>query len=123
MKNKTATRYFSSKQEKTVAKTIGGKTTANSGATKFSKGDCYTDDWLIECKTKTTPSKSITVQREWIEKNEEEAFSMGKSHSAVCFSFGDLHNDQNYYILNEKTFLMLLEYQRKEKENGKDQQA
>ncbi len=27
------TRYFSSKQEKTVAKAIGGKTTPNSGAT------------------------------------------------------------------------------------------
>lgn len=121
MKNKSATRYFSSKQEKRVAKAVGGKTTANSGATKFSKGDAYTDNWLIECKTKTTPSKSITIQREWIEKNEEEAFSMGKEYSTVCFSFGDLHNDKNYYILNEKTFLMLLEYQRKEKENGKDQ--
>lgn len=116
MKNKSATRYFSSKQEKTVAKRVGGKTTANSGATKFSKGDVSADDWLIECKTKTTPSKSITVQREWIEKNEEEAFSMGKSHSAVCFSFGDLHNDQNYYILNEKTFIEFLHLQRKSDE-------
>lgn len=122
MKNKSATRYFSSKQEKKVAKTIGGKTTANSGATKFSKGDVTTSDgWLIECKTKTTPSKSITIQREWIEKNEEEAFSMGKSHSAVCFSFGDLHNDQNYYILSERDFLRLLKYEREESENGKDQ--
>ena len=108
MKNKQATRYFSSKQEKTVAKRVGGKTTANSGATKFSKGDVYTEDWLIEAKTKTTPSKSITIQREWIEKNEEEAFSMGKSHSAVCFSFGDLHNDQNYYIVNERTFIEMM---------------
>lgn len=117
MKNKSATRYFSSKQEKTVAKRVGGKTTANSGATKFSKGDVYTEDWLIEAKTKTTPSKSITIQREWIEKNEEEAFSMGKSHSAVCFSFGDLHNDQNYYILSEYDFLRLLNYEKGEKEN------
>lgn len=121
MSKRTDTRYFSSKQEKTVARRVGGKTTANSGATKFSKGDCYTDAWLIECKTKTTPSKSITIQREWIEKNEEEAFSMGKSHSAVCFSFGDLHNDQNYYIINETDFLRLLKYEREESENGKDQ--
>ena len=31
--NKSSTRYFSSKQEKAVAKAVGGKKTANSGAT------------------------------------------------------------------------------------------
>ena len=51
------TRYYSSKQEKAVAKVIGGRTTANSGATDFSgKGDIltsgnYEESFLIECKT------------------------------------------------------------------------
>ena len=31
--NKQCTRYFSNKQEKHVAKAVGGKQTANSGAT------------------------------------------------------------------------------------------
>ena len=106
--NKSSTRYFSSKQEKAVAKTIGGRKVANSGATMFSKGDVSTENILIECKTKTKPSDSITVKREWIEKNEEEAFEMGKQYSAVCFNFGDIHYPENYYIISEKMFLQLV---------------
>ena len=112
------TRYFSNKQEKHVAKAIGGKQVANSGATKFSKGDVRSDKWLIECKTKTSPSASISIKREWIEKNEEEAFAMGKEYSALCFSFGDLHNDKQYYILNEQTFKHFLEMEENQNGNG-----
>ena len=61
--NKSSTRYFSSKQEKAVAKAVGGKKTANSGATPFQKGDVRTDNWLIECKTKTSPSESMSIKR------------------------------------------------------------
>ena len=107
--NKSSTRYFSNKQEKRVAKRVGGKQTANSGATKFSKGDVRTDNWLIEAKTKTTPSESISIKREWLEKNEEEAFAMGKMHNALVFSFGDIHNDKDYYIISEDEFKRLLE--------------
>ena len=35
--NKNSTRYFSNKQEKHIAKELGGKQTANSGATPFYK--------------------------------------------------------------------------------------
>ena len=35
--NKNSTRYYSTKQEKKIAKTVNGKVTANSGATLFSK--------------------------------------------------------------------------------------
>ena len=106
--NKSSTRYFSNKQEKAVAKAIGGKKTANSGATMFSKGDCYNDAWLIECKTKTTPSDSISIKRDWLEKNEEEAFAMHKQHSALAFNFGDLHYAKNYYIISEDEFKRFL---------------
>ena len=110
--NKSSTRYFSSKQEKAVAKAVGGKKTANSGATPFQKGDVSTDNWLIECKTKTSPSESISIKREWLEKNEEEAFSMQKEHAALAFNFGDLHNPQNYYIISEEEFKRLLKLER-----------
>ena len=33
------TRYYSSRQEKQIAKAVGGKTVKNSGATLFDKGD------------------------------------------------------------------------------------
>lgn len=100
------TRYYSNRQEKKVAKALHGKQVANSGATAFNKGDVTTDDWLIECKTKTEPSKSYSIKKEMLEKNKEEAFSMGKSYSALVFDFGD---GNNYYVVDEKTFLMMKE--------------
>ena len=109
--NKSATRYFSSKQEKAVAKAVGGKKTANSGATLFQKGDVSTDNWLIECKTKTSPSESMSIKREWLEKNEEEAFSMQKEHAALAFNFGD---PRNYYIISEDEFKRFLRLERGE---------
>lgn len=116
--NKSATRYFSNKQEKHIAKELGGKQTSNSGATPFYKGDVCLDDWLIEAKTKTSPSESISIKREWLEKNEEEAFAMQKSHSALCFSFGDLKNDKQYYIISEQEFKRLLKLEAENNEQN-----
>jgi hypothetical protein len=109
MMNKNATRYYSNKQEKHVAKAIGGRKTANSGATMFQKGDVVANDWLIECKTCLTEKQSFSIKREWIDKNEEEAFAMGKHHSAVCFNFGETHHTQNFYIISEEEFKRLVE--------------
>ena len=51
------TRHYSKKQEKRVAKNLGGKVNANSGATGFYKGDVRTDYLLVECKTATKEVK------------------------------------------------------------------
>lgn len=110
-KNFHSTRYFSDKQEKKVAKAIGGKQTANSGATAFSKGDVRAEDWLLECKTHTEPREQFTIKKEWIEKNKEEAFQMGKHHSAVVIDFGD---GIQHYLISERDFLYLLEKMREE---------
>lgn len=107
------TRYYSSRQEKKVAKAVGGKQTANSGATAFSKGDVTTPSWVIECKTKTSDSKSFTIQEEWLLKNEEEAFAMGKNNSALCFDFGPSAN-KRYYIISERLFQLLQQYLQEE---------
>lgn len=104
--NKNSTRYFSSRQEKRVAKAVKGRTVSNSGAPPFVAGDVRTDNWLFECKTKTTPSESMSVKLEWLIKNEEEAFAMGKDYSAVVIDFG---SSDNYYIVDEKTFLRMKE--------------
>ena len=106
-RDNTPTRYFSNRQEKAVAKAIGGRKVANSGATAFSKGDIRTEEWILECKTKTSESKSFTLQKEWFVKNEEEAFAMGKSYSAVVFDFGD---GENHYVISEKMFKKLLNF-------------
>ena len=101
------TRFYSSKQEKQVAKAVGGKKVANSGATAFEKGDVTTDNFLIECKTCTTEKKSFSIKKEWLEKNKEEAFEMGKSYSALAFNFGP--DTENYYVIDERLFKKLLE--------------
>lgn len=101
-----STRYYSKQQEKKVAKAVSGKRTANSGATPFQKGDVATRDWLIECKTKTKDCSSFTIKEEWLLKNEEEAFAMGKNYSALCFDFGP-SADKRYYVISERLLLLL----------------
>ena len=100
------TRFYSNRQEKKIAKQVNGKQTANSGATAFSKGDVTTDAWLFEAKTKTSESNSFSIKREWIKKNEEEAFAMGKPYSALVIDFGD---GEQHYLVSEKLFLQMLE--------------
>ena len=101
------TRFYSNRQEKSVAKVVSGRQVANSGATAFNKGDVVTDEWLIECKTVTAEKKSFSIKKQWLEKNAEEAFAMGKQYNALCFDFGD--NGKRYYVVDEKTFLKLKE--------------
>lgn len=102
--NKNSTRYFSNKQEKSVAKAVGGKKVANSGATAFHKGDVSTRLILVECKTSMTEKQSFSIKKEWLDKNEEEAFAMGKFYSALAFDFGD---GTNHYVISEEMFQIL----------------
>lgn len=106
------TRYYSKQQEKKVAKATHGRRQANSGATAFQKGDIITSDWLIECKTKTKDCSSFTIKEDWLLKNEEEAFAMGKD-PALCFDFGPGAN-KRYYIISERMFQILQNYMQEE---------
>ena len=101
------TRFYSKRQETSVARQVGGKRVANSGATPFHKGDVETNDFLIECKTVTgTKHKSFSIREEWLLKNREEAIGMGKHHSALAFQFGV--DEPNYYIIDERQFMEYL---------------
>ena len=104
---KAPTRSFSKKQESKVAKDVGGKRTLNSGATPWQKSDILTEQFAIECKTKTTSSKSISIKKEWIEKLKEESLFMGKNYEALAFNFGP--DEENYFIINTELFIFLLE--------------
>lgn len=95
------TRKYSNKQEKNIAKKLGGKKQPNSGATPFFKGDIQTKEFLIEAKTQIEEKKSFSIKKDWLEKNKEEAFSMGRQFSALAFNFGGYNNKQNYYIIDE----------------------
>lgn len=102
------TRYFSNRQEKSVAKTAGGKKVVNSGATAFSKGDVKTKKCLIECKTCTSDKESFSIKKAWLDKNLQESVFMGKEYSILAFNFGP--DRPNYYILDELTFQEFIEY-------------
>jgi len=68
-------KFNSKKQEKRVAKEIDGKTTLNSGALYFQKGDVRNEKYLIECKT--TKKAFYTMEVDVWEKIEREAVSDG----------------------------------------------
>lgn len=72
----------------------------------FDKGDVRGEDILIECKTLTKPQKSHNLKKEWLEKNQEEAFSRKKPLSALAFDFGD---GERFYILSEQDFKSMYE--------------
>lgn len=104
--SKHPTRYYSSIQEKQVAKDLGGNQTKNSGAVMFDKGDVKLANWLVECKTRTFNSESMSIKKEWLEKNNQEALFMGKENSCLIFNFGP--NTKNYVIIDEDTFKDLI---------------
>lgn len=105
--HKMPTRSFSKKQEESVVRTTGGSRQPNSGATPFAKGDVVAEQFLIECKTKTTHCKSISIKKEWIDKVSKEALFVGKPYSTLAFSFGP--GEENYYIIDSNLFEKLLE--------------
>ena len=101
------TRKYSKAQEKRIAKNTGGRLQPNSGATPFMKGDIITEDFLIECKTKTKESASMSIKKEWLEDIQFESFAMGRSNWALGFNFGGLNNPENFYIIDERLFIQL----------------
>ena len=113
MNKKINTRFFSKQQENSVAEVVRGKTTPNSGARPYQKGDVSTsgdktgvnisdESWLIECKTCMTNKQSFAIKKQWLETIREEALQSGKMNYALAFSFGP--KQENYYILSEKKF-------------------
>lgn len=112
------TRFYSNKQERKVAKAVSGRQTVNSGATAFQKGDVITNQWLIECKTSTSQKKSFSIKEDWLIKNQEEAFAMGKNYHALCFDFGP-DNNMRYYVITEREFQLLQNYLKEEDNEGK----
>lgn len=108
-KNKNSTRYYSDLHEKSACKALGAIQMPNSGAGKFKKGDCVQKDCslLIECKTSTSEKSSVSIKKEWIDKNNKEAKDMRLDNSCICFNFGP--DTDNYYVISEKLMKYLVE--------------
>lgn len=107
-KNKESTRYFSDRHEKSICRALGGRQNSNSGAGNFSKGDVVVPEasLLIEAKCCMSPKNSVSIKREWIEKNRQEAFMSRKDNHVVCINFEPDGN--NYYLIDEKMMKFLV---------------
>lgn len=102
-----ATREYSDKQEKHIAKITGGKVQSNSGGTRFGGGDVHTDMFLIEAKTTTKEQTSFSIKREWIYKMWEQRYEQGKAEAVLAFRFSP-HDSEDLYVLTERQFLEYL---------------
>ena len=94
-------RFYSSRQEKKIAKIVDGRMVPNSGATPLMKGDVTTSRLLIEAKTTVRPQKSFSIQKAWIEKLREESLAFGKV-GVLAFDFGE--NGTQFFVLQEDDF-------------------
>ena len=109
--DKSNTRWFSKRQEDAVAKATKGKRTKNSGASMFQKSDVLLEDFTLECKTKASNCESISIKKEWFDKQLKESIQMGKHYFAIVINFGpDEPYNENHYIIDERLFSMLLDY-------------
>lgn len=69
----------SQKQEKRVAKAMGGTINAMSGAGWVRKADVRTDDYMVECKTKMDPNaKSTTIRAKDLRDLTKRAYAEGR---------------------------------------------
>lgn len=108
-KNADSTRFYSDKHEKSICKALGAQQQPNSGAGHFRKGDVLHNEasMLIEAKTTMSSKNSFSIKKDWFAKNKEEAFSLRKSNSCICFNFGP--DENNYYIIDEKLMKYLID--------------
>ena len=103
----SSTRFYSSQQEKEIAKRFNGKITPNSGGTRFGGGDVLLDDVFIEAKTCTKPQKGFTIKEDWLEKAKEQAFEQHKNHWILAFRFAPYGKD--YYVVDKRSIDLLIE--------------
>jgi len=101
-------RTVANKQEKRISKKVTkyiepAYVQKASGSMFHRKSDVISKNFRIEAKTKTKPSKSITLKREYFEKISREALETDKI-PVLSFSFGD---GQDFYVLEEHDFMRM----------------
>ena len=79
---------------------VDARRQANSGAMWHSKGDIKTKDYLLECKERGTVNargeKTISIPKEWLTKQEQEAFQENRPYWAIPFRY---KNDDQIYLV------------------------
>lgn len=105
--SKDSTRYYSDKHEKSVCKAFNAIQQPNSGAGRWKKGDVVLEEasLLFECKCSMKPKTSVSIKKDWIDKNKQESFYNRLDNTVVCFNFEP--NGDNYYVIDEKLMQVL----------------
>lgn len=75
MRQNLSSKYFSSKQEKMIAKSLGWSVVSGSGSRNLHPGDVQSDEWLGECKTHEKPGHKIIFYKSVWDKIVDEAIS------------------------------------------------
>lgn len=76
-----------------------------SGSLWFSKSDVISKHLQIEAKTKSKPSKTFSLKKEWFDKIENEALLEGKI-PVVVISFGD---GIDYFCIKDTEFFRIFQ--------------
>lgn len=101
---KQTDREISNDQEKSVAKSVKGRTTIASGALHFDKGDVVGSGFRGECKV--TRNKSYSLKLEELHKIKDHAH---RQMETPIFVVGFLNNDTNkredYVVLRKEDFM------------------
>lgn len=99
----SSTKYKSNKQEKRIAKEIGGKTVVGSGCLWFAKADVRLDTLLIECKTTEKSYYSLTLST-W-NKACKEALNDGMRVPVMIIDLED--GERSYAVMNKSDLSIL----------------
>ena len=105
--NQSNGKNCSSRQEKQIAKMVGGRVQSNSGGTRFGGGDVHTKTVFIEAKTPTKEKSTFSVKREWLDKAKEQAFEQNKNNYALAFRFGP--DEPDFFVIDSKLFKYLID--------------
>ena len=98
----------SQRQEKRLAKDLGGKTQKGSGSKDFHKGDVKSPELLVEAKR--TDKDSLSVKKEWLVKIFNESVSYGKI-PALSIEFDQMPTivPKDWVAVPSKTLKLLLD--------------
>lgn len=99
---KKTNRQKAGEQEKKIAKEVRGRTTINSGAFLFQKGDVEIVDKNILLEAKRTDKKGMRINKEWLTKLKNQA----KNRIPVFHLEID---GEEWYMVRPSEFLFILE--------------
>lgn len=107
---------FARKHEEGIAREMRIKPQVNSGAIAGRKGDVYGPDLLVEDKIFFSQRKTFSIQRKWVEKIREEAFTMGKRFWALFLHGGGniYDTDDDLVVISRKDFDILYQSYRQQ---------